>query len=177
MGLMHSARHARFEAAILPHLDAAHNLARWLLGNHPDAEDAVQEACLRALTYFHTFRGGDGRAWLLAIVRHHCFEWLRKSRHSLEFPMENLHLARDQRLGPEALQLQLADQAAVQRGLESLSPEFREVLVLREMEGMSYREIAQVINAPPGTVMSRLARARRRLQEVLTVATRKEETA
>lgn len=177
MELMHSARHVRFEEAILPHLDAAHNLARWLLGNRPDAEDAVQEACLRALTYFHTFQGGDGRAWLLAIVRNHCFEWLRKSRYSLEFPVENLQLARDERLGPEALQLQLGDQAAVQRGLESLSPEFREVLVLREMEGMSYREIAEVINVPPGTVMSRLARARRRLQQVLTASARKEETA
>jgi RNA polymerase sigma-70 factor (ECF subfamily) len=177
MGLMHSARHARFEAAILPHLDAAHNLARWLLGNHPDAEDAVQEACLRALTYFHSFRGGDGRAWLLAIVRHRCFEWLRKNRQSLEFPVENLQLARDERLSPEALQLQLADQVAVRRGLELLPPEFREVLVLREMEGLSYREIAEVTGAPPGTVMSRLARARRRLQEVLMAPARKEETA
>ena len=172
---MHPVRHARFTAALLPHLDAAHNLARWLLGNHADAEDAVQDAYLRALTYFHSFRGEDGRAWLLAIVRHICFEHLRKKRHHLEFPVEDLQFARDEQPSPEALQLQLADQASVRRSLESLPPEFREVMVLREMEGMSYQQIALVTGAPIGTVMSRLARARKKLQDILA-ATRKEET-
>jgi len=169
-------RHARFAAAILPHLDRAHNLARWLLANRQDAEDAVQDSYLRALTYFHSFHGRDGRAWLLAIVRNRCFEWLRKNRRHLELPVEHIELARDTSPDPEALQLQLADQAAVRRGLESLPAEFREVLVLREMEGLSYQEIASVTEAPLGTVMSRLARARRRFEEAFAAA-RKEETA
>src|SRR5438132_12320713 len=91
-------RRAKFEAAILPHLDAAHNLARWLLGNRQDAEDAVQDSYLRALTYFDSFHGEDGRAWLLAIVRNTCFEWLRKRRSHIEMPVEDLELARDRSL-------------------------------------------------------------------------------
>jgi RNA polymerase sigma-70 factor (ECF subfamily) len=172
--LKHPNRPARFDAILLPHLDAAHNLARWLLGNHQDAEDTVQEAYLRALTYFDSFHGEDGRAWLLAIVRHTCFEWLAKNRRYIELPVEHLELARDTGPSPEALQLRSADRAAVQRGLEALPPEYREVLVLREMEEMSYKQIARVTEVPIGTVMSRLARARRRLLETLTAAARKE---
>ena len=159
---------------MLPHLDAAHNLARWLLGNPQDAEDAVQEAYLRALTYFDGFHGEDGRAWLLAIVRNTCFECLHKKRRYVEMPFEHLELFRDDSPGPETLQLRDADRVAVQRGLETLPPEFREVLVLREMEGMSYKQIAQITDVPIGTVMSRLARARRRLLETLTAASRRE---
>jgi len=136
----------------------------------------VQDAFLRALTYFDSFQGEDGRAWLLAIVRHTCFERLRKRRQYPELPVETLEFARDGGLSPEALQIQQASQAEVRQGLESLPPEFREVLVLREMEEMSYQQIAQVTGVPMGTVMSRLSRARRRLQEVLAAA-RKEETA
>jgi len=172
--LKHPTRSARFDAILLPHLDAAHNLARWLLGNHPDAEDTVQEAYLRALTYFDSFHGDDGRAWFLAIVRHTCFEWLNKRRRYVELPAEHLELARDGRPSPEAIQLRNADRAAVQRGLEALPPEYREVLVLREMEEMSYKQIARITDVPIGTVMSRLARARRRLLEALTAAPGKE---
>jgi RNA polymerase sigma-70 factor (ECF subfamily) len=167
-------RPARFDAILLLHLDAAHNLARWLLGNHQDAEDAVQESYLRALTYFGSFHGEDGRAWLLAIVRNTCFEWLHKHRRYVELPVEHIELARDTGPSPEALQLRKADRATVQRGLEALPAEYREVLVLREMEGMSYKQIAQIAGVPMGTVMSRLARARRRLGEALTAASRKE---
>jgi RNA polymerase sigma-70 factor (ECF subfamily) len=172
--LKHPNRPARFDAILLPHLDAAHNLARWLLGNHQDAEDTVQESFLRALTYFDSFHGDDGRAWLLAIVRHTCFEWLRKHRRYIELPVEHLELARDTAPSPEALQLRNADRAAVQRSLEALPPEYREVLVLREMEEMSYKQIARVTDVPIGTVMSRLARARRRLLETLTAQSGKE---
>ena len=158
----------------MPHLDAAHNLARWLVGNHQDAEDAVQDSFVRALTYFDSFHGDDGRAWLLAIVRHTCFERLRRRYRQVEMPVEDLNLARDTGPSPEALQLQNADRLSVQRGLEALPAEFREVLVLREMEGLSYKQIAQVAEVPIGTVMSRLARARQRLAEALTAASRKE---
>ena len=173
-GLKHPDRSARFDAILLPHLDAAYNLARWLVGNPQDAEDAAQDAYLRALTYFDGFHGGDGRAWLLAIVRHTCFEWLRKKRRYIEIPAEHLELARDDGPSPEALQLRNADRAAVQCAIEALPPEFREVLVLREMEEMSYKQIARITELPIGTVMSRLARARRRMLESLSSAARKE---
>ncbi len=161
---------------MLPHLDAAHNLARWLVGNPQDAEDAVQDAFVRALSYFDSFHGDDGRAWLLAIVRNACYARLRKNRRSLEVtePAELLDLATDQAPGPEALQFRQADRQRVQRSLESLPAEFREALVLREMEGLSYKQIARITDTPIGTVMSRLARARRRVQELLATGAHKE---
>lgn len=162
---------------MLPHLDAAHNLARWLVGNHQDAEDVVQDSYLRALTYFDSFHGDDGRAWLLTVVRNTSFEWLRKNRRYFEMPVETLEFARDLGPSPEALQMQRASQAEIRRCLETLPPEFREVLVLREMEGFSYQQIARVTGTPIGTVMSRLSRGRRRLQELLSAPARKEETA
>ncbi len=155
-------RRERFERALLPHLDAAYNLARWLTGSGHEAEDAVQEACLRALEYFEGFRGEDGRAWLLAIVRNTCYDRLRRTR-----PTEELLDAADSAAGPEALQLQAADRALVHRGMERLPAEYREALVLREMEGLSYREIARVAGVPVGTVMSRLARARAGLRAAI----------
>jgi RNA polymerase sigma-70 factor (ECF subfamily) len=158
------------ERALVPHLDAAYNLARWLTGSAQDAEDAVQEACARALQHFDGFRGDDGRAWLLAIVRNTCYDYLRKKRPSAE-----LFEVADERPGPEALQIQAADRELLQRALERLPEEYRETLVLREMEGMSYREIAQVAGIPMGTVMSRLARGRAALRRDLA-ATRKEKT-
>lgn len=167
-------RPARFDAILLPHIDAAHNLARWLLGNRQDAEDTVQESYLRALTYFDSFHGEDGRAWLLAIVRNTCFEWMHKNRRRVELPVEHLERVRDNGPSPETLQLRKADRATVQRSLEALPAEYREALVLREMEGMSYKQIAQITSVPIGTVMSRLARARRRLGEALTTASKKE---
>jgi len=169
-------RRARFEAAMLPHLDAAHNLARWLVAHPQDAEDAVQDAFLRALTYFDAFHGEDGRAWLLAIVRNSCYARLRKNRRRSEVmePVDTLELAADGGASPEALHLRQADRQRVQRSLECLPAEYREALVLREMEGMSYKQIARITDVPMGTVMSRLARARRRLQEMLANDPQKE---
>lgn len=155
----------------MPHLDAAHNLARWLLGNRQDAEDAVQDSYVRALSYFGNFRGGDGRAWLLAIVRHTCYAWLRKNRGGAEVSADaELETAPDRNPDPETLQLREDGRRRVQRSIERLPAEFREVLVLREMEEMSYQEIARVTEVPVGTVMSRLSRARKRLQEALAPA-------
>jgi RNA polymerase sigma-70 factor (ECF subfamily) len=172
-----SAKLARFERALLPHLDAAYNLARWLAGSAQDADDVVQEACLRALAFFDGFHGEDGRAWLLAIVRNASYDWLRKHRRNAQLaaPVEDLEWAVDTAPDPEEEQLRNADREAVQRGLEALPTEYREVIVLRELEGMSYKQIARVIDAPIGTVMSRLARARKRLMTVLAGAVRKGE--
>lgn len=162
-------KQARFERALLPHLDAAHNLARWLLGNAQDAEDVVQDAFVRALTFFDSFHGEDGRGWLLAIIRNTCYDFLRKSRRVTQMlgPVEQLDLAADTALSPEAEQLRQADARLVRESIEALPAEYREVLVLREMEGLSYKEIAQVAGVPIGTVMSRLARARQRLEAAL----------
>ena len=156
----------RFREAILPHLDAAYNLARWLVRNPHDADDVVQEACVRALSFFHSFHGQDGRAWLLAIVRNTCYTWLRKNRGQEVAELDpEAHAAVER--NPEELQLQKADAETLRRALEELPTEFREVLVLRELEGLSYKEVAQVMDIPAGTVMSRLARARKRLLENL----------
>ena len=166
----------RFERVMLPHLDAAYNLARWLVGSATDADDVVQEACLRALEFFDGFRGEDGRAWLLAILRNTCYDWLRKNRRSAQFatPVDDLSWAVDSAPGPEEEQLRSADREMVRRGIECLPAEYREVLVLREFEGMSYKQIARVTDVPIGTVMSRLARARRQLVTALAPAAGKE---
>jgi RNA polymerase sigma-70 factor (ECF subfamily) len=158
-----------FERAMLPHLDAAYNLARWLTGSVHDAEDVVQDAFVRALTFFDSFRGEDGRGWLLTIVRNTCYDWLRKNRRStlVAVEQEELEAAPDASPSPEAEQLRKADGRMLQAGLEALPVEYREALVLRELEGMSYRQIAQVTGTPMGTVMSRLARGRKRLEKVL----------
>ena len=154
---------------MLPHLDSAYNLARWLAGNDHDAEDVAQEACLRALTFFDSFHGEDGRAWLLAIVRNTCYDWLRKNRNlRLLGAAEELDEVASGDPGPEAEQLRQADRMMVREGLEALPPEYREVLVLRELEGLSYKQIAQVTDLPIGTVMSRLARGRKRLEAELS---------
>lgn len=153
-------------------MDAAYNLARWLIRNEHDAEDAVQEAYLRAFHFFDGFHGADGRPWLLAIVRNTCFTWLRKNRAQelmTAFDDEMPGVAADQTT-PESLQLRKADSEALARALDQLPAEFREVLILREMEGMSYREISEVAAVPIGTVMSRLARARKRMQQDLARA-------
>jgi RNA polymerase sigma-70 factor, ECF subfamily len=178
MRLAERRRVARFEAAMVPHLDSAHNLARWLVGNDQDAEDAVQDSYLRALTYFDSFHGEDGRAWLLAIVRHTCYAWLRKNRlHPAALDTDKeLEAAEDHSPDPETLALRNAGREAIDRALAELPPEFREALVLREMEGMSYKQIAQITAVPIGTVMSRLARARKRLQEMLVAKVKKETT-
>jgi RNA polymerase sigma-70 factor, ECF subfamily len=159
-----------FEEAALPHLRAAYNLARWLTRDETDAEDVVQEAYLRAYKHFGSFHGGDGRPWLLAIVRNTCYTWMQHNRSpELTIPLDDeLHEIESKDLNPEALLLQSADIQMVRQALEELPVEFREVLVLRELEGLSYKQIADVADIPMGTVMSRLARARKRLQQILT---------
>jgi RNA polymerase sigma-70 factor, ECF subfamily len=160
---------ANFEEAVLPHLTAAYNLARWLTRNQTDAEDVVQEAYLRAYKHFSSFHGGDGRPWLLAIVRNTCYTWMQHNRTpELTIPLDDeIYEIESKDLSPEALLLQSADTQMVRQALEDLPVEFREVLVLRELEGLSYKQIVEVADIPMGTVMSRLARARKRLQENL----------
>lgn len=157
---------ASFERLLLPHLDAAYNLARWLTHDDQNAEDMVQEAYLRALKAFDGFRGGDGRAWLLSIVRNTCYTWMRQTgpgRLDAVFD-EEIHSGESDGLSPEAVLMQSVDRQFVKQALEELPSEFREVLIMRELEGLSYKEIADVVDLPLGTVMSRLARARKRLQ-------------
>ena len=150
----------------LPHLDAAYNLARWLMRNEYDAEDAVQEAYLKAYRHQAGFRGDDGRAWLLAIVRNTCYDRLRQSgvRDNSAFD-ERIHSIGQSTTNPETSLLDKEKTELLREALEALSPEYREVLVLRELEELSYVEIASITKIPIGTVMSRLSRARKQLQE------------
>jgi RNA polymerase sigma-70 factor (ECF subfamily) len=157
---------------MLPHLAAAYNLARWLTRNGADAEGLVQDAYLRALKGFEGFRGGDGRAWLLRIVRNTCYTWLQENRvQELATAFdEEVYATEDVSTNPETLLLRSADKQFLKEALEKLPLEFREVIVLRELEGMSYKGIAELSSIPVGTVMSRLARARERLQQLLTAS-------
>ena len=159
----------RFEEIALPHLGAAYNLARWLIHNEHDAEDVVQEAYLRAFKFFSGYYGGDSRAWLLTIVRNTCYSWLQKNRLlRLADPIEDkLDEVGLDFADPEMLLLQSIDSQMVRQALQDLPVEFREVVVLREMEGLSYKEVANIVDIPIGTVMSRLARGRKRLQSLL----------
>jgi len=158
-----------FEQAVLPHLDAAYNLARWLTRDEQDAEDVVQEAFLRALRHFDSFRGGDARPWLLAIVRNTYYTWRKHNRMPEEEALleEDKHPAAGDGSDPELLLLRETDRQLIQSALRRLPREFLEVIVLREFEELSYKQIAEVIQVPAGTVMSRLARARKRLVQVL----------
>src|SRR5215472_15407034 len=159
---------ARFEQLVLPHLDAAFNLARWLLRGRTDAEDVAQEAMLRAFKFFRGFHGGDARAWLLQIVRNTCYTWLEKHRPadvSTEFD-EELHTKPG--TTPETLAIASDNRERLTHALEELPARFREVLVLRELQGCSYKEIATITSMPIGTVMSALSRARQRLQRGLS---------
>jgi len=168
----------RFEQTVLPHLDAAYNLARWLTRNDQDAQDVTQEACLRAFRFFDGYQGGNMRAWFLTIVRNTCYTWLHQNRApggSDEVFDEEIH-STDESGGasPEIQALAGADRETLRRALEELPEVFREVLVLRELEGMSYKEIAYVSSVSLGTVMSRLARARTRLRQALGASLGKE---
>jgi len=159
-----------FGEYLLPHLNAAYNLARWLTGNDQDAEDLAQEAYLRAFRFFGGFRGGDSRAWLLKIVRNTCYTWLQQNRAQTPTTAfdEEIHSDEGETSDPATLLLQKADRQLIQRALEELPLKFREMLVLRELEGLSYKEIAEVAGVPMGTVMSSLARARARLRQSVT---------
>ena len=167
--LTDSERLSQFEQLILPHMTAAYNLARWLTRQEQDASDVTQEAMVRAFTFFKGYHGGDARAWLLSIVRNTCYTWLRKNR-SHEFTASfdlDLHDTEDPAANPEQAAMQSASKELLRKAFEEIPLEFREVLVLRELEGLSYREICSVTELPMGTVMSRLGRARNRLQRIL----------
>ena len=168
-----STKAMNFEEAVMPHMDAAYNLARWLTRNDADAQDMVQEAYLRALRFFSGFRGTDARAWLLTIVRNTCYTWLRRNRSpELSCDFDEIVLAREaEGPDPETEQLMKDQARLVNEAIEKLPIEFREVVVLRELEELSYKEIAVVLEVPIGTVMSRLARARKRLMLLLQGAT------
>jgi RNA polymerase sigma factor (sigma-70 family) len=158
-----------FEELVLPHLDAAYNLARWLTRNTQDTEDVVHEACLRAFRFFDGFRGGNARTWLLTIVRNTCYTWLDKNRsHEAATAFdEQVHTNIPESQDPEMLLLRKTDSHLLKRALEELPTDFREILVLVEQEELSYRQVAEMLGIPVGTVMSRLARARGRLREYL----------
>ena len=152
---------------LLSHLDSAYNLARWLVRNSDDAEDVVQEAYLRAFQYVAGFRGGNARAWLLTIVRNTSYRWLRKTRayeRVVQFD-EEAHISDGGTTNPEELLLQNADGRLVEKTLSELPVRYREILVLRELEGLSYKEIADIMGVPMGTVMSTLSRARDRFRK------------
>jgi RNA polymerase sigma-70 factor, ECF subfamily len=162
-----------FEETILPHLDAAFNYARWLTKSHAEAEDVVQDACVRAMRYFSSLRDDDARPWLLAIVRNTWYS--RVSRRANLTGVNAVDSVKDERPDhapdPEERLLQQHTIALVRDALEQLPVDFREVIVLREIEGLSYKEIAELVRVPIGTVMSRLARARERLAAVLKLKT------
>ena len=158
-----------FEEAMLPHLDAAHNLARWLLRNEQDAQDVVQEAYLRAFKSFGGFHGSNGRAWLLTIVRNTSYTLLKKNR-AVDLTTtfdEEIHAADYESVSPATILEHSENAELIREAMDELPAEFREILTLRHQEGLSYKEIADIAQIPPGTVMSRLARARGKLKEYL----------
>src|SRR5438477_901394 len=165
-----------FEALMLPHLDAAHNLAKWLLRNDEDAQDVVQEAYLRAFKSFGGFRGSNGRAWLLTIVRNTSYTLLKKNRVvDLTTPFdEEIHVSGHESVSPVTILEHGEDAELISEAMDELPAEFREILALRHQEGLSYKEIADIAQIPPGTVMSRLGRARAKLKEYLSARIGKE---
>jgi RNA polymerase sigma factor (sigma-70 family) len=164
----------RFANVVMPHLDDAYGLARWVTGNRADAEDVVQEACLRAFRGIGGFTGGNGRAWVLAIVRNAAYDWLRKNRSPavVNVDLEAVeHMQADDAASadhnPEAALIARADEAKLKAAIANLPSVFRDTLVLRDVQGLDYKEIAAITNVPIGTVMSRLARARGRVIAML----------
>jgi RNA polymerase sigma-70 factor (ECF subfamily) len=169
-----------FARVVLPHLGDAFALARWLTGDRADAEDVVQDACLRALRGIGGFSGGNSRAWVLTIVRHTAYTWLGKNRPAALVVTDDLeaveraefarggHAAEAAEQTPEAELIAKADAARFEGAIQKLPPPFRETLVLRDLQGLDYKEIAKVTGVPIGTVMSRLARARQRLMGMIT---------
>ncbi|MEO7083292.1 MAG: sigma-70 family RNA polymerase sigma factor [Gemmatimonadaceae bacterium] len=157
-----------FERIVLPHLDDAYTLARYLVRDEHDAQDAVQDAVLRALRHFDGYRDGDARAWLLAIVRNCCLTWQRRQQtdRAVSPLVDDLTHVRDPR-ETDARAIERSERAAIERAVAALPTEFREVIVLREVQELSYREISDIVGVPIGTVMSRLSRGRKRLVELL----------
>ena len=176
-------RLARFEKSVLPHLDAAYNLARWLTRNDHDAQDVVQDAFLRAFRFFEGMHGSDARPWLLAIVRNAGYSWLEKNRPGevvalddaalLSADVETAGHVSPEETNPEVILLQSANRKLVNQALEELPVGYREVLVMRELEDLSYKEIAAVAGIPIGTVMSRLARGRELLRRLIEIRLRR----
>lgn len=173
-------RLARFERAVLPYLDAAYNLARWLTRDDQDAQDVVQEAMLRAFRYFDSLKDVDARAWLLAIVRNTGYTWLEKNRPAEVQPFDDAVAADVEASGwsapesnPEVIVLASAERRLVAQALEELPVAYREVLVLRELEDLSYKDVASIAGVPIGTVMSRLARGRELLRRTLEIRMKK----
>ena len=158
-----------FDEVVLPHLNAAYRLARWLVWNEHDAEDVVQEASLQALRYFRTFNGGNGRAWFLTIVRNTAWGWRHRGFRAPSDPFdEEEHSSARPMADPETLLLRTDDVALIERTMRNLPDRFRELLVLRELEDLSYRELADVMEVPIGTIMSGLSRARQAFRVALT---------
>ena len=167
---------ASFEAMMLPHMDAAHNLARWLLRNEQDAQDVVQEAYLRAFKSFGGFHGSNGRAWLLTIVRNTSYTLLKKNRAvdlSTTFD-EEIHASDHESASPAAILEHAEDAELIGKAMDELPAEFREIVILRHQQDLSYKEIGEILRIPPGTVMSRLARARGKLKEYFAAQIGKE---
>jgi RNA polymerase sigma factor (sigma-70 family) len=175
--MIDSAKKKRFQALVLPHLDSAFNLACWLTRSRQDAEDVVQEACLRAFKFFDSFRGEDGRAWLLTIVRNTFYTWYRENHEQRQNTLfdEELHGVEATDAGgmehadnnPETLHMRKDSERLLQQALEALPLEFREVMVMRELEDLSYKQIAGIVGIPIGTVMSRIGRGRKLLAKIL----------
>jgi len=162
----------RFEVLVLPHLDAAYNLARWLTRNDQDAQDVVQDASMRAMRYFGGFRGDQARPWWLQIVRHTCYAWLKENRPAEVVAFDDdedawRELAAPAADEPHAIAVRNADRAQINQAIAALPIAYREVLVLRELEDLPYKDIARIADIPVGTVMSRLARARGLLRQAL----------
>jgi RNA polymerase sigma-70 factor, ECF subfamily len=158
---------ARFEQLVLPHLDAAFNLAVWILSSRTDAEDVTQDAMLRAFRFFEGFHGGDVRAWLLQIVRNTCYTWLEKNRRMKMTDQFDEEVHMQSSATPESIAIAGDDSERLTQALQTIPPRFREVIILRELEGCSYKEIAAITSIPVGTVMSSLSRARRQLHSAL----------
>jgi RNA polymerase sigma-70 factor (ECF subfamily) len=163
----------RFEQVAIPHLDAAYNLARWLTRNDHDAQDVVQEALVRAARYIASFRGEGARAWLLQIVRNTCYTWLKENRPVEKVALDDFDdawqdVASPSADEPPAVAMRKADRAQIDIAIANLPVAYREVLVLRELEDLSYGDIARIAGIPVGTVMSRLARARGLMRSALT---------
>jgi RNA polymerase sigma-70 factor (ECF subfamily) len=160
-----NANRLEFEKTVLPHFDASYNLARWMTRNAADADDVVQESYMRAFRFFGGFNGGDVRSWMLRIVRNTCYSWLQKNRSAdLVYELSE-ELCDDKSSGPEVEMEENAGREWLRQKINDLPAPFREVIVLRDIQGMSYKEIASVTELPVGTVMSRLARGRERLQK------------